>query len=76
MPAPLPIRTDHDALRRPVRSYVHGGPSDGTALIARGDDAPSATGHFVHVFVDRETRRPTPIPERLREALARVAVGQ
>ncbi len=24
-----------------------------------------AEGHFVHVFVDRETRRPTPIPEAI-----------
>lgn len=31
-----------------------------------------AYGHFVHVFVDRATRRPTPIPERLRAALSRL----
>jgi acyl-CoA thioester hydrolase len=28
-----------------------------------------AEGYFVHVFVDRETRRSTPIPPRLRSAL-------
>ena len=32
-----------------------------------GDQA--ATGSFVHVFVDRETRRPAEIPPRLRTAL-------
>ena len=36
-----------------------------------GEDAgePAATGWFVHVFVDRETRRPVDIPPRLRTAL-------
>ena len=28
-----------------------------------------AEGFFVHVFVDAKTRRPVPIPQRLREAL-------
>lgn len=32
-------------------------------------DEASACGHFVHVYVDREQRRPTPLPERLRSAL-------
>ncbi|BBX19587.1 thioesterase [Mycolicibacterium duvalii] len=32
-----------------------------------------AHGHFVHVFVDRDTRRAVPIPESLRDALARIA---
>jgi acyl-CoA thioester hydrolase len=29
-----------------------------------------AAGHFVHVYVDRATRRPTPLPEGLRAALS------
>lgn len=33
------------------------------------DVAPAATGHFVHVYVDRETRRPVPIPDPVREVL-------
>jgi acyl-CoA thioester hydrolase len=39
-----------------------------------GDDRELAVahGHFVHVFVDRSTRRPVPIPESLRAALATV----
>jgi acyl-CoA thioester hydrolase len=32
----------------------------------------SATGYFVHVFVDRATQRPVPIPESIRTALARL----
>jgi acyl-CoA thioester hydrolase len=31
-----------------------------------------AIGHFVHVFVDRVTRRPVPIPGPMREALIRL----
>jgi acyl-CoA thioester hydrolase len=35
------------------------------------DDAPSAAavGHFVHVYVDRATRRPVPLPAALKAAL-------
>ena len=32
-----------------------------------------AQGHFVHVYVDRATRRPTPLPAPLRTALERIA---
>ncbi|EHR63689.1 acyl-CoA thioesterase [Saccharomonospora cyanea] len=34
-----------------------------------------AQGHFVHVFVDRETRRPVEITGELREALKRLMVS-
>jgi len=37
------------------------------------DDRLLAEGGFVHVFVDRETRRPTPIPDGLRAALSALA---
>ena len=35
------------------------------------DDAPdcAAAGHFVHVYVDRATRRPVPLPEGLQAVL-------
>ena len=36
------------------------------------EDLPSAEGYFVHVFVDRETRRPQPVPEMLRAALEKL----
>lgn len=36
----------------------------------RGSDAePVAEGRFVHVFVDRASRRPTPLPEGMRDAM-------
>jgi acyl-CoA thioester hydrolase len=35
-------------------------------------EAAAAAGWFVHVFVDRATRRPTAIPPRIREALERL----
>jgi acyl-CoA thioester hydrolase len=43
------------------------------AVFKDAEDDPSATGWFVHVFVDRETRRPVAFPPRLREALERLA---
>ena len=34
------------------------------------EETARAAGHFVHVFVDRTSRRPAPIPEPLRAALS------
>ena len=45
------------------------------ALFAPGDDVARAEGQFVHVFVDRVTQRPVPMPPKLREALARLVRG-
>jgi acyl-CoA thioester hydrolase len=39
-------------------------------LFRQGQEAPAATGHFVHVFVERATQRPTAIPDPMRAALA------
>ena len=39
------------------------------ALYGEAAEEPAATGWFVHVFVDRETRRPAELPPRLRSAL-------
>jgi acyl-CoA thioester hydrolase len=42
----------------------------------RADTAePAALGWFVHVFVDRDTRRPVDIPPPMRTALQRLVVG-
>jgi len=41
-------------------------------LFAEGEDLARAEGHFVHVFVERMSQRPTPIPEPMRGALARL----
>jgi acyl-CoA thioester hydrolase len=45
-------------------------------IFVTGEDTARADGRFTHVFVDRETRRPTPIPEKLRAALARIHVEE
>ena len=38
-------------------------------LFREGDDQPAAEGSFVHVFVDRQQRRPVPLEGALRAAL-------
>jgi acyl-CoA thioester hydrolase len=38
-------------------------------IFRQGDDEPAATGHFVHVWVDRATQRPVPVPARIRAVL-------
>ena len=44
--------------------------------IFRNDEPQTAAkGHFIHVYVDRASRRPAALPAPLREALARIAVA-
>ena len=38
-------------------------------LFRHDDPEPAATGHFVHVWVDRDTQRPVPIPPAIRAVL-------
>jgi len=47
----------------------------GIGIFKEGEEQAAAHGHFVHVFVDRQSRKAVAMPERLREALARIAVG-
>ncbi|HWN09231.1 MAG TPA: thioesterase family protein [Pyrinomonadaceae bacterium] len=42
------------------------------AIFKQGEKVAAAAGYFVHVFVDRETQRPVPMPESIRGALARL----
>ena len=42
------------------------------AIFRIGERAAAAQGHFVHVFVDRVTRRPVDLPARMRNALTRL----
>jgi acyl-CoA thioester hydrolase len=42
-------------------------------VFARGADGPAAEGHFTHVYVGRESRRPAPLPEAWRAQLERLA---
>jgi acyl-CoA thioester hydrolase len=46
------------------------------ALFRAGAPAAIATGWFVHVFVERASRRPAEIPPPLRRALERLVVGE
>lgn len=46
----------------------------GIGLFRGGEDALAAEGWFVHVFVDRDSRRSTPIPDPIRAALAPLLV--
>lgn len=41
-------------------------------LFAQGAPLTAAHGHFVHVYVDRESRRPVPVPDTLRAVLQRL----
>lgn len=45
------------------------------ALFGDGSEEPAAEGWFVHVFVDRDGRRPAPIPDGVRAALERLVTA-
>jgi acyl-CoA thioester hydrolase len=42
------------------------------AIFKQGEASAAAIGYFVHVFVDRTTQRPTPMPASVRAALERL----
>ena len=46
----------------------------GVAIFKEGEDHAAADGHFVHVFVDRETNKPVAIPDKMRAALEAILV--
>ncbi|MEM1140544.1 MAG: thioesterase family protein [Pseudomonadota bacterium] len=43
-------------------------------LFTEGVEAIAAEGHFVHVYVDRETRRPVPLSDAFRRAITPLMV--
>ncbi len=45
------------------------------AVFRDGDDTASAQGHFVHVYVNRASMRPTPLPPPLRQAVTALLVA-
>ncbi len=45
------------------------------ALFRENDDEPAAVGRFVHVWVDRATRRPVPVPPPILAALRPLAAA-
>ena len=44
------------------------------AAFVNGSDTASADGHFVHVFIDAASKRPTPISPEVREHLASISM--
>ena len=44
-------------------------------VFARGADGAAAEGHFTHVYVGRESRRPVPLPEAWRARLETIRLG-
>ncbi len=44
-------------------------------LFREGDPDPAAFGYFIHVYVDRASRRPIRIPDRVRAVMAPLVVG-
>jgi len=44
-------------------------------IFSAGSGQAAAQGHFVHVYVDRDTRRPVPLPEALVAALKPLVNG-
>jgi acyl-CoA thioester hydrolase len=45
------------------------------ALYRNNEQLPAAAGHFVHVYVDRNSKRSVPIPDRTRQLLATLTVA-
>ena len=43
-------------------------------IFRNDDDTASAQGHFVHVYVDRASNRPAPLPEKFKQALTGLMV--
>lgn len=46
------------------------------AIFREDDELASAQGHFVHVYVDRESNRPVALPDALRAALLPLRVSE
>ena len=44
----------------------------GLAIFKEGEDVAVADGHFVHVFVDKQSNKSVPIPDMIRKALERI----
>ena len=45
-------------------------------IFRNNEETAAAQGHFVHVYVDREGRRPTALPPEMREALERLVISE
>jgi len=67
-----------DRLRAGVRvdKLGHRAVTYGIGIFTADSDEAVANGHFVHVFVERESRTSTAIPAQIRAALESIARGQ
>jgi acyl-CoA thioester hydrolase len=45
------------------------------AVFRNDETIAAADGHFVHVYVDRATNRPVPVPQRVRDAVTPLVVA-
>lgn len=65
-----------DRLRAGVRvdKLGHRAVTYGIGIFTADSDQAVANGHFVHVFVERESRTSTAIPEQIRAALETISV--
>ena len=45
-------------------------------IFKAGEEQAGASGWFVHVFVDPQSREPVPIPEGIRAALEQLVIGE
>jgi acyl-CoA thioester hydrolase len=45
----------------------------GIGAFVQGNEEPCAYGHFVHVLVDRQSRKATSMPDRMRKSLERLS---
>lgn len=73
--APLAFPQDVDAGLR-VAQVGRSSVRYEVGLFAPGQVLAAASGHFVHVYVDRATRRPVPLPQALQAALVPLRVNQ
>ena len=67
---PQPLEIGVTTLRVGRSSVVYG-----LGLFAEKANEAAALCRFVHVYVDQETRRPTPIPEAMAKKLKQLAAG-
>ncbi|NVK18469.1 MAG: acyl-CoA thioesterase [Methylocystaceae bacterium] len=44
-------------------------------LFHEGEDKAAAQGHFIHVYVDRATNKPNPLPEALKKTVTSLQVS-
>ncbi len=45
-------------------------------IFRNDDESAAAQGHFIHVYVDRHSRRPTGLPAEMRRALERIHAAE